>query len=69
MYLSSEKFPEGGKMTTGFHQLRVGDSVELKGPLGSFVWTGQGTASIRNVKRKFKEIGMVCAGSGKPGIL
>lgn len=65
MYLPNDKFPDGGKMTTGFNQLVVGDSLELKGPLGSFVWQGQGTAMIKNVKRTFKEIGMICAGSGE----
>jgi nitrate reductase (NAD(P)H) len=65
MYLPNEKFPEGGKMTTGFHQLVIGEHVELKGPLGSFVWQGRGTAMIKNVKRTFKEIAMVCAGSGE----
>jgi nitrate reductase (NAD(P)H) len=65
MYLPNDKFPDGGKMTTGFNQLMVGDKLELKGPLGSFVWQGQGTAMIKNVKHTFKEIGMICAGSGK----
>lgn len=52
-------------MTVGFNQLVVGDEVEMKGPLGSFVWQGQGTALYRGVPKTYKEIGMVCAGSGK----
>lgn len=51
-------------MTVGFNQLAVGDRVELKGPLGSFVWKGNGTALWRGVPRKVKEIGLVCGGSG-----
>ena len=51
-------------MTTGFHQLEIGDEVELKGPLGSFVWQGNGTAMYRGVPRKYKQIGMICGGSG-----
>lgn len=52
-------------MTMGFHQLQIGDEVELKGPLGSFVWQGNRTAVYRGVPRKYKEIGMICGGSGE----
>jgi nitrate reductase (NAD(P)H) len=69
LYLPSEQFPQGGKMTTGFHQLQVDDEIELKGPLGSFVWQGRGTAHIKGTPRTFKEIGMVCGGSGITPIL
>jgi len=52
-------------MTTGFHQLVLGDTVQLKGPLGSFVWNGQGVANWRGSERKIKEVGMICGGSGE----
>lgn len=52
-------------MTTGFHQLVLGDTVQLKGPLGSFVWAGQGVANWRGIDRKIKEVGMICGGSGE----
>jgi nitrate reductase (NAD(P)H) len=51
-------------MTTGFHQLRVGDSVELKGPLGLFVWDGPSTALCKGIKKTVGEVGMICGGSG-----
>ena len=51
-------------MTTGFHQLVLGDVVELKGPLGSFIWTGPGVANWKGSERKVKEVGMICGGSG-----
>jgi len=51
-------------MTTGFHQLRIGDSVELKGPLGSFIWDGPSTALWKGVRIAVKEVGMICGGSG-----
>jgi nitrate reductase (NAD(P)H) len=51
-------------MTTGFHLLEIGDEVELKGPLGSFVWTGNGTAMWKGVRRRMKRIGLICGGSG-----
>ncbi|KAH7886818.1 hypothetical protein F5I97DRAFT_1058506 [Phlebopus sp. FC_14] len=69
VYFPTPSFPAGGKMTTGFHQLVIGDIVELKGPLGSFIWTGCGVARWRGVERKAREVGMVCGGSGITPIL
>ena len=51
-------------MTTGFHQLALDDTVQLKGPLGSFIWNGQGLANWKGSDRKVKEVGMICGGSG-----
>lgn len=64
LYLPCEKFPNGGKMTTGFHQLCLGDSVEVKGPFGSFTWAGPGTALWKEIEMKVDEVGMICGGSG-----
>ncbi|KAH8091844.1 hypothetical protein BXZ70DRAFT_1001920 [Cristinia sonorae] len=69
LYLPCTAYPLGGKMTSGFDELEVGDEVEVKGPLGSFAWLGQGTAMWRGVERKVTEIGMVCGGSGITPIL
>ncbi|KAF8137711.1 hypothetical protein EV363DRAFT_1414909 [Boletus edulis] len=69
LYLPSKDFPIGGKMTTGFHQLALDDTVQLKGPLGSFIWNGQGAASWKGIDRKVKEVGMICGGSGITPIL
>lgn len=49
----------------GFNQLQVGDTIELKGPLGSFVWQGRGSATWKGVPRRVKEVGLVCGGSGQ----
>lgn len=51
-------------MTSLFHALEVEDTVEIKGPLGLFEWKGAGIIMHRGIKRKVREIGMVCAGSG-----
>ncbi|KAG1745286.1 hypothetical protein EDB19DRAFT_1693694 [Suillus lakei] len=69
LYLPSTLIPIEGKMTTGFHQLRLGDSVELKGPLGSFIWDGPSTASWMGIRKTVKEVGMICGGSGITPIL
>ncbi|CAE7189663.1 unnamed protein product [Rhizoctonia solani] len=69
MYLPTDDYPQGGKMSVGFHQLVVGDTIELKGPLGSFIWSGNGTAVWRGIERRARNIGLICAGSGITPIL
>jgi nitrate reductase (NAD(P)H) len=64
LYLPSALIPTGGRMTTGFHQLRLGDSVELKGPLGSFIWDEPSAALWKGIRVAVKEVGMICGGSG-----
>ncbi|KIP04507.1 hypothetical protein PHLGIDRAFT_75866 [Phlebiopsis gigantea 11061_1 CR5-6] len=69
LYLPSNEYPSGGKMTTAFHQLEIGDNLEIKGPLGSFIWQGSGTALWKGTPRKVTELGLVCGGSGVTPIL
>ncbi|KAF8671873.1 Nitrate reductase [NADH] [Rhizoctonia solani] len=69
MYLPTDEYPQGGKMSIGFHQLIVDDTIELKGPLGSFVWNGNGTALWKGIERRVRNIGLICAGSGITPIL
>ena len=62
----------GGKMSVGFHELIIGDSVDIKGPLGSFIWQGPRDGGIRwkDVLRPgIRKLGMICAGSGITPIL
>jgi nitrate reductase (NAD(P)H) len=56
-------------MTMGFADLDIGDSVQLKGPIGHFTWQGNGTAIIHGKAQTVQEIGMVCGGSGITPIL
>ncbi|CAE6358002.1 unnamed protein product [Rhizoctonia solani] len=69
MYLPTDEYPQGGKMSVGFHQLMVDDTIELKGPLGSFIWNGDGAALWKGVERTVRNIGLICAGSGITPIL
>ena len=57
-------------MSVGFHELVVGDSVEFKGPLGSFVCEGRGNIRWKDVPRAgVRNIGLICGGSGITPIL
>lgn len=55
--------------SSGFNELEIGDFVEFKGPLGSFVWRGEGSCAWRGVERKVRKLGMLCGGSGITPIL
>lgn len=48
-----------------FNELQIGDSLEMRGPLGSFTWIGGGVASWKGIKRKVRNVIMICGGSGK----
>ena len=56
-------------MTLGFDELMIGDSVEIKGPIGHFIWKGNGMVELHGQQRCVREIGMVCGGSGITPIL
>lgn len=51
-------------MTGGFAELEIGDVIEMKGPLGSFVWKGDGTLSWKGKERKCRKFALICGGSG-----
>lgn len=40
------RFPEGGKMSQHLDSLAVGDSMEVKGPVGHFVYEGRGRFTL-----------------------
>jgi nitrate reductase (NAD(P)H) len=40
------KFPEGGKMSQHLDSLTIGDSIDVKGPVGHFVYVGRGKYSL-----------------------
>jgi len=56
-------------MTLGFAQLAIGDVVELKGPIGHFVWLGNGMAQLHGKEKRVREVALVCGGSGVTPIL
>lgn len=54
----------GGRMSLVLDRIPIGNAIELKGPIGKFEYLGNGSCSIKNVRRKIKRFGMICAGSG-----
>jgi len=47
IYRPTAEFPEGGKMTRHLESLNVGDTVDIKGPLGRIRYSGHGRFDIK----------------------
>ncbi|KRZ06977.1 NADH-cytochrome b5 reductase 2 [Trichinella zimbabwensis] len=63
-------FPEGGKMTQYLDNLKIGDSINIRGPSGLLTYNGRGRFAIKAskkadpVQKKYKKVAMLAGGSG-----
>lgn len=64
VYFKSAGFPAGGVLTQHLDSLKVGDTVDFKGPLGEIEYRGRGLFLIHGKERRVKEVAMVAGGSG-----
>ncbi|KAG9342314.1 hypothetical protein JZ751_016816 [Albula glossodonta] len=64
------KFPEGGKMSQYLEGLRIGDTIDFRGPSGLLVYQGKGKFAIKPDKKSepviktAKHVGMIAGGTG-----
>jgi cytochrome-b5 reductase len=63
------KFPEGGKMSQYLDTLKIGDTMDMKGPKGNLHYVGKGQFSVKElgkplVMRKATHFGMIAGGTG-----
>uniref|UniRef100_A0A5F8HDB3 NADH-cytochrome b5 reductase n=1 Tax=Monodelphis domestica TaxID=13616 RepID=A0A5F8HDB3_MONDO len=64
------KFPEGGKMSQYLDNMKIGDTIDFRGPNGLLIYNGQGKLAIKpdkksDSKMKFaKNLGMIAGGTG-----
>ncbi|XP_040184213.1 NADH-cytochrome b5 reductase 2 [Rana temporaria] len=64
------KFPDGGKMSQYLDNLKIGDTIDFRGPNGLLVYKGKGKFAIRPDKKSepqlktTKHIGMLAGGTG-----
>jgi len=71
VYKVNEQFPEGGKLSQFMNNLKVGDIVEFKGPIGKYKYMGNGQICFteHNNTKTYKHIGMIAGGSGLTPLL
>ena len=63
------KFPEGGKMSQYLEAMKIGDTIDVRGPSGRYSYKGDGVFEVeesRNEKKimRCKKIGMIAGGTG-----
>jgi len=63
------KFPNGGKVSQHLDSLKIGDTINIKGPKGHLHYLGCGKFTIQHVRkpkefRTAKQIGMIAGGTG-----
>lgn len=64
VYFPNERFPVGGKMSQLLNSLKVGDTMDFKGPLGEIHYTSKGAFTYKGVPRSARRLGMICGGTG-----
>ncbi|XP_051978892.1 NADH-cytochrome b5 reductase 2-like [Xyrauchen texanus] len=63
-------YPDGGKMSQYLNDMKIGDTIDFRGPNGLLVYKGNGKFAIRPDKksepkvRKFRHVGMIAGGTG-----
>ena len=57
-------FPEGGKMSQHLDSMKIGDSIDVKGPIGEFVYKGKGQCLVNGKPRFVTEMSMIAGGTG-----
>eukprot|EP00581_Thalassiosira_minuscula_P000367 CAMPEP_0183740384 /NCGR_PEP_ID=MMETSP0737-20130205/59497_1 /TAXON_ID=385413 /ORGANISM="Thalassiosira miniscula, Strain CCMP1093" /LENGTH=315 /DNA_ID=CAMNT_0025975431 /DNA_START=39 /DNA_END=986 /DNA_ORIENTATION=- len=65
------KFPEGGKMSQHLDSLKIGDTVDMRGPKGHMTYHKNGAFTVHPLlkrdpdqQRKAKHFGMIAGGTG-----
>lgn len=46
------KFPEGGKLSQHLESLKIGETVDFRGPSGRLVYNGRGKFSIKLLRKE-----------------
>ncbi|KAG0570082.1 hypothetical protein KC19_6G137200 [Ceratodon purpureus] len=61
---SHSKFPMGGLFSQYLDSLKIGDTIDVKGPVGHIVYEGKGHFQINNKPKFVKRISMLAGGTG-----
>lgn len=51
-------------MTQYMEKMAIGDSIDVKGPLGHFIYKGRGSYSHHGQEGKVKQMSMIAGGTG-----
>nr|AAT72293.1 nitrate reductase [Dunaliella viridis] len=62
-------FPQGGKMSQHLDKLKIGETIQVKGPVGHFTYEGKGNYVNGKSKGKASKLSMLAGGTGITPIL
>jgi len=63
-YPPCERFPRGGIMSQHLDSLLLGQTIDVRGPVGEFHYTGNGNFTIDGVKKSSNSFNMIAGGTG-----
>lgn len=63
-YRPCERFPEGGKMSQYLDTLKIGDYLDMRGPVGEFEYIADGKFLIDGEERFVTKFNMIAGGTG-----
>lgn len=46
------KFPEGGKLSQYLENMKIGDTIDFRGPSGRLIYKGQGKVTIKLLRKE-----------------
>lgn len=58
------RFPDGGWLTQYMDGMRLGDTLDFRGPTGKIIYEGNGWFSINRERKQYKNVGLITGGSG-----
>jgi len=64
IYRKSEQFPLGGLLSQHFDSMKIGDSIEAKGPIGHITYRGNGNYLVNKQPHQANKICLVAGGTG-----
>jgi nitrate reductase (NAD(P)H) len=64
IYRPCERFPEGGKMSQYLDTLKVGDTLDMRGPVGEFEYLSQGKFLVEGETHVATKFNMLAGGTG-----
>lgn len=64
VYTPNDRFPNGGKMSQLLDSLDIGDTIDIKGPVGEIAYLEPGQFLIKGKPRNASKLAMLAGGTG-----
>lgn len=64
VYTPTDRFPEGGKMSQLLDTVEIGETVEIKGPVGEIEYPEPGKFLLKKTLKSVTHVAMLAGGTG-----